>query len=339
VIGADPATATLAAPRPGLARALRVVAIGGGTGLPPVLAGFAAARPAAERRALDVTAVVTTCDDGGSSGELRRRYGIPSPGDVRNCLVAMAARRDRLASLFQHRFTGDGALAGHTVGNLVLTALTQQLGGFDAAVRAAAELLGVRGRVLPATERSVELVAALDDGRLIHGESAIAAARGRVGRLFLDGRAPAAPGTLAAIAGADLVVLGPGSLYSSIIASLLVDGIAEALASCHGVRALMLNLFTQPGETDGYDAVEHVRAVERHAGAVVDVAVAHAGPMPQEVVERYAAQGSRPVRVDRAALERLGVAVLEADLLGMAGERARHDPARTAAALLRVAAP
>jgi uncharacterized cofD-like protein len=340
MIGTGSVTASPTAARPGLARALRVVAIGGGTGLPPILAGFAGVRPdASDRRALDVTAIVTTCDDGGSSGELRRRYGIPSPGDVRNCLVALAADRDKLASLFQHRFAGDGGLAGHTVGNLVLTALTQQLGGFDAAVRAAGELLGVRGRVLPATERSVELVAALDDGRLIRGESAIAAARGRVGRLSLDGPAPAAPGTLEAVAGADLVVLGPGSLYSSIIASLLVDGMADALASCQGMRVLMVNLFTQPGETDGYDAVEHVQALERHAGAVVDLALVNAAPLVPEIVDRYAAQGSRPVPVDSAALERMGVAVLEADLLGVAGERARHDPARTAAALLRVVAP
>jgi uncharacterized cofD-like protein len=336
----------------GLARAVRIAALGGGTGLPRVLAGLAAAGrdPArrrfthgvlgpgqARRRALDVTAVVTTSDDGGSSGELRRRYGVPSPGDIRNCLVALSPGPGPLAALFQHRFAGEGALAGHTVGNLVLTALAQQMGDFSAAVRAAGELLGVRGRVVPATERCVELVATLDDGRLIRGESAIVAARGRVGRLALDGPAPAPRAALEAVAEADLVALGPGSLYSSIIATLLVDGMAEALAACRGRRVLVVNLFSQPGETDGYDAADHVRAIERHAGRVVDVALVHAAPLPPRLVDSYAAQESHPVRVDRPALEALGVMAVEADLLAPGGEMARHDPGRMAAALLALA--
>jgi uncharacterized cofD-like protein len=223
------------------------------------------------------------------------------------------------------------------VGNVVLTALAQQLGDFSLAVRAAAQLLGVRGAVVPATERSVELVATLDDGRVIRGESAIAAARGKVGRLALDGPAPAPPEALEAVAGADLVVLGPGSLYSSVIAPLLVDGMADALASCRGVRVLVVNLFTQPGETDGYDAADHVRAIERHVGRVVDVALLHAAPAPPRLVESYAAQESHPVRLDREVLEAMGVVVAEADLLAPGGDTARHDPGRLAAALLGLA--
>ena len=318
--------------------ALRIVALGGGTGLPRVLAGLAGGDQDSGRPRLDVTAIVTTCDDGGSSGELRRRYGIPSPGDVRNCLVALSGEETPVGALFQHRFGGEGALAGHTVGNVVLTALTQQLGGFHAAIRAASDLLGVRGRVLPATERSVELVANLDDGRAIRGESAIAAARGRVGRLSLDGRAPAPPEALAAVSAADLVVLGPGSLYSSVIATLLVDGIAEALSACTAVRVLVVNLFTQPGETDGYDAAEHVHAIHRHVGRIVDVVLVHGLPLPRWLVERYAARESHPVRIDRSALEQEGVTVAEADLLGTGDparhDPARHDPARMASALL-----
>jgi uncharacterized cofD-like protein len=318
-----------------VARPLRLVALGGGTGLPRVLSGLAdAGREPGRRRPLDVTAIVTTCDDGGSSGELRRLYQLPSPGDIRNCLVALSAGPGPLASLFQHRFGGEGALAGHTVGNVVLTALAQQLGDFGAAVRAAGELLGVRGRVLPATERCVELVANLDDGRVIRGESAIAAARGRVGRLSIEGPAPAPPAALSAVAGPDTVVPGPGSLYSSVIASLLADGLAEALAGCPGLRVLVMNLFTQPGETDGYGAADHVRALERHAGRVVDAVLVHGRPLPGRLVESYAAQGSHPVRVDREALESMGVAVVEADLLAPDGELARHDPARMARALL-----
>jgi uncharacterized cofD-like protein len=331
-----------------LAPPLKVAALGGGTGVPRVLAGLSAAArdpargglgPAGEarlggRRALALTAIVATSDDGGSSGELRRRYGVPSPGDIRNCLVALSGRPGPLAALFQHRFDGEGSLGGHTVGNVVLTALAQQLGGFSQAVRAAGQLLGVRGTVIPATERSVELVATLDDGRVIRGERAIAAARGKVGRLALDGPAPAPREALEAVAGADLVVLGPGSLYSSVLASLLVDGMAEALAACRGVRVLVVNLFTQPGETDGYGAADHVRAIERHVGPVVDVALLHAAPTPPRLVESYAAQESHPVQVDREALEAMGVVVAEADLLAPGGETARHDPGRLAAALL-----
>ena len=331
---ANPAHATLLTRE--LAKAApasRIVALGGGTGLPRVLAGLSGDRGEPQRPAPDVTAIVTTCDDGGSSGELRRHYGIPSPGDIRNCLVALSAGSGPLAALFQHRFGGVGALAGHTVGNLVLTALAQQLGDFSAAVAAASELLGVRGRVLPATEACVELVATLDDGRVIRGESAIAAARGSIGRLAIDGAAPAPEAALDAIAAADLIVLGPGSLYSSVIATLLVEGLAGALAASRAPRVLVMNLFTQPGETDGYGAADHVRAIERHVGPLVDAVLVHGRAPPPPVVESYAARGSHPVRVDREALEAMGVVVAAADLLATTGGVARHDPARMAAAL------
>jgi uncharacterized cofD-like protein len=302
-----------------------------------VLAGLSALSGAPGRPRLDVTAVVATSDDGGSSGELRRRYGLPAPGDIRNCLVALAGGPGPLAGLFQHRFGGEGALAGHTVGNVVLTALAQQLGDFSAAVGAAGELLGARGRVVPATDRSVELVATLDDGRVIRGESAIAAARGRIGRLALAGLAPAPAAAIEAVAGADLVVLGPGSLYSSVLAALLAGGLREALAACRGVRVLVVNLFTQPGETDDFGAADHVRALERHLGPVVNVALLQRGPMPARLVAAYAARGSHPVSADREELEAMGVAPVEADLLAEDGEIARHDAARLASALVDVA--
>ncbi len=313
------------------ARPLRIVAVGGGTGLPSVLAGLAGGDP--DGPPLDVTAVVTTCDDGGSSGELKRLYGIPSPGDVRNCLVALATGVNPLAAVFQHRFTGRGGLSGHTVGNVVLTALAQRLGDFRSAVQIAGDLLGVKGRVLPATDQVVELVATLDDGRVIRGESAIASARGHVGRLSLEHPVPALPEALEAVARADVVVLGPGSLYSSIIASLLVDGMAEALDACTGARVLVVNLFTQPGETDGYGAADHVRALVRHLGPVVDAALVHALPLPRRIVAAYAARGSFPVEIDREALGDLGVVVVGADLLA-AGGTARHDPGKLASVLL-----
>jgi uncharacterized cofD-like protein len=331
-----------AALRPAERVPIRVVAMGGGTGVPRVLAGLAGGLvepedgPDAAPRPVDVTAVVTTADDGGSSGELRRRYGVPAPGDVRNCLVALAGGLNPLASLFQHRFEGDGSLAGHTVGNVVLTALAQRLGDFNLAVEAAGRMLGVRGRVVPASTGPVNLVAELDDGRVVHGESSIAAARGRVAALRIEGRTQASADAVEAIHAADVVVLGPGSLYSSVLASLLVPGIPEALRSTAATRVLVVNLFTQAGETDGYDAADHVRAVQRHVGDVVDVALAHRARMDPAAVAAYAAEGARPVAVDRGAVDALGAVPVLADLVA-AGERGRHDPQKLARALLAIA--
>ncbi|WP_242353656.1 MULTISPECIES: gluconeogenesis factor YvcK family protein [Anaeromyxobacter] len=318
------------------ARSVHVVAVGGGTGLPRVLEGLAAGDGEPdEEPAVELTAVVTTADDGGSSGELRRRYGVPAPGDVRNCLVALAAGAP-LASVFQHRFEGGGELAGHTIGNLVLTALAQRLGDFGQAVEAAAGMLGVRGRVVPATATPVELVAELDDGRIVRGETAIAAARGRVAELRLAGAAQASSQAIEAILGADLVVLGPGSLYSSVLAGLLVPGIPEALRTTGATRVLVVNLFTEAGETDGFDAADHVRAVQRHLGDVVDVALAQRPPLPEDVVAAYAGEGAVPVRVERAAIDAAGAVPVVTDLLAE-GERGRHDPRKLARALLAIA--
>jgi uncharacterized cofD-like protein len=316
-------------------RALRIVAAGGGTGLPRVLAGLAPDGDRDEER-VQVTALVTTADDGGSSGELRRRYGVPAPGDARNCLVALAEGPSPLAELFQHRFQGDGGLAGHTVGNVVLTALAQRLGDFGRAVDAAARLLGARGRVLPGAEGPVELLAELEDGRAVRGETAIAAATGAIASLRLARPAPAPAAAIDAIREADLVVLGPGSLYSSVLASLLGGGIAEALRETDATRVLVVNLFTQPGETDGYDASAHVRAVQRHLGEVVDVALAHRPPLPAELAAAFAARGSRPVEVGRAAVEALGVIPVVTDLLAP-GALGRHDPQKLSRALLGIA--
>ncbi len=333
--GTDLARAPRPVP-PERAAPMRVVAVGGGTGLPAVLGGLA--RCAGRSAPVQVSALVTTCDDGGSSGELRRRYGLPSPGDVRNCLVALAPGDHPLADLFQHRFPGNGGLGGHAVGNLVLAALAQRLGDFGAAVEAAGRMLGARGRVLPSTVQRVELVARLADGRLVRGETAIAGARGRVARLELERPIAASSEALQAVAEADLVVLGPGSLYSSIIAGLLPVGTAQALAACRGRRVLVVNLFTQPGETDGYDAADHVRAIRQHVGPVVDAALVHGRPLPERLVSAYAAEGARPVRCDPEALAGLGVATLRADLIAP-GEKARHDPRMLAEALLGILRP
>jgi uncharacterized cofD-like protein len=317
-------------------RPLRMVALGGGSGLPRVLAGLAGGVRPEDDRAVDVTAVVTTADDGGSSGALRRGYGVPAPGDARNCLVALAAGESPLASLFQHRFEGPGPLAGHTVGNVVLTALAQRLGDFGRAVEEAGRLLGARGRVLPASAAPAELVVELEDGAVLTGESAIAAARSRVVRVRLSRPTAAPPEALEAILHADVVVLGPGSLYSSVIASGLADGLREVLRETTAVRVLVVNLFTQRGETDGLTAADHVAAVQLHLGEVVDVALVQRTPAPARVRAAYAARGAAPVEVNRAALEGLGVIPFAAELLAP-GDLGRHDPQRLARALLTLA--
>jgi uncharacterized cofD-like protein len=329
-VGAGPRAPALAAP------ALRIAALGGGTGLPRVLAGLGPGLEPDEERRVDVTAIVTTADDGGSSGELRRAYGVPAPGDVRNCLVALAAGPNPLAGVFQHRFEGGGGLHGHTVGNVVLTALAQRLGDFASAVAAAAELLDVRGRVLPASAEPVELLARLEDGRVVRGEAALARARGRVAELRLARPAHAPAAAVDAVLSADVVVLGPGSLYSSVLASLLARGMPEALRATSATRVLVVNLFTQPGETDGYTAADHVRALRRHLGDVIDVALVHRPPVPVAIARAYADEGAAPVAFDRAALEALGVVPVVLDLLAP-GDVGRHDPQKLARALLAIA--
>jgi uncharacterized cofD-like protein len=316
-------------------RPFRVVAAGGGTGLPRVLAGLADAADPEEERPVEVTAIVTTADDGGSSGALRRAFGVPAAGDVRNCLVALSGGANPLAAVFQHRFDGAG-LEGHTVGNLVLTALAQRLGDFGEAVAAAGALLGARGRVVPASDRPVELVARLSDGRVVRGETSIARAGGRVEELRLARPAAAPRAAVEAILSADVVVLGPGSLYSSVLASLVARGMPEALRATTATRVLVVNLVTQPGETDGYSAADHVRAVQRHLGDVVDVALVQRAPLPPALVASHAAEGAAPVLADRGAVEALGAVPVVLDLLAP-GEVARHDPGKLARAILGIA--
>lgn len=318
----------------------RVVAIGGGSGLPAILSGLAHFGRRCSPRPLDLTAVVAMADDGGSSGRLRREQGVLPPGDIRNCLVALADRRHRaMARLFQYRFGAGRGLRGHPVGNLLLAALSSMEGDFLAAIRRAEHLLQCSGRVLPVTLEPVHLVGLLSDGREIRGERKLERRRKvAISRIELVPRSPAAtPGVLDAIRRADLVVLGPGSLYSSVIANLLVDGVAEALRETSALRVLVQNLMTQPGESDGLDAAAHVRAVQAHAGEVVDVLLIDPlDELHRAQREGYARSGQRPVRFDRRAVAALGVLPVEADLLA-AGRRVRHDPEKTAAAILGLA--
>jgi uncharacterized cofD-like protein len=309
-------------------RGPRVVAIGGGTGLSTLLRGLKA-------YTANITAIVTVADDGGSSGRLRGELGILPPGDLRNCLAALAETEPLMTELFQHRFER-GSLAGHTVGNVLIGALTEITGDFVAAVSAASRVLAVRGRVLPSTVDQVQLVARLQDGREVRGESAITAAAGRIAELRLvPSGARALPEAVAAVAAADLIVIGPGSLYTSILPNLLLPELADAVRRARGTRLFVVNMMTQPGETGGFTAADHLAALQAVAGpGLCDAVVVNTAAVSAARAAPYRLQGAEPVRVDRQALEALGVPVVAADLAAAEG-LVRHDPDRLAALLLR----
>lgn len=268
----------------------RIVALGGGSGLATLL------RAAKQLRLASLSAIVTVTDDGGSSGRLRREYAMPPPGDVRNCLLALAEDDELLTRLFAHRFPGEGPTGGHSFGNLFMTALHQITGDFPHAVRLAADVLRVRGAVLPATGEDVQLVADGRDGQPLVGETAIAHG-GPPRRLrLLPAGPPALPEALAAIGGADLVTLGPGSLYTSIIPNLLVPELRSALAASSAPKVYVANLVTQPGETDGFDLSRHLAELASYgAGVALDVVLANSMPLPPEVEAHYRASGAQPV--------------------------------------------
>jgi uncharacterized cofD-like protein len=330
--------------RPGrlASRHPRIVALGGGTGLPILLRGLKAALfPSgwtwvSDRDRECLTAVVTVADDGGSSGRLRREYSIPPPGDVRNCLLALSGGDPTMAAMFNFRFGGTGEIAGHSLGNLILTALSQlDDDGFLGALKQGSALLGLRGRVLPATIEPVTLRAEFADGSEVEGEACIPGARRLIHRLVLQPEgAGVLPEAREAIEGADLIVIGPGSLYTSLIATLLLKDLAETISRSRGRVVLVLNLMTEPGETDGYTAVDHVLAIRRHApGLPIDAVLLNTAPFPQSAIDSYAAQGAAPVPSDAGLLRALGYRLLERDLLE-AGAKIRHDPDKLAHAVL-----
>jgi len=322
---------------------LRVVALGGGTGLPTVLRGLRAGLFDAypwdpERDQTRLTAIATVADDGGSSGKLRATYHLPSPGDIRNCLLALAGGDPALADVFAFRFAGGSEVAGHSLGNLILTALTELERDFSKAVARVGRLLSVRGAVLPATSRNVTLHAELSDGTVIEGESRIATARSPIRKVRLyPTDTPALPEAVTALEQAHLIVLGPGSLYSSLVAALLPHGIADAITRSRARVVHVMNLMTEPGETDRHTAVDHLLAVRRHAPTmpIHDILI-NTAPIAPESLARYGAQGSVPVVADVALLKALGHAVHECDLLA-AGDGVRHDPGKLARALLTLA--
>jgi len=312
------------------------VAIGGGTGLSVLLRGLKA--HVGTERLGQLTGVVTVTDDGGSSGRLRKEFGVLPPGDIRNCIAALADDEDLLTRLFQYRFPNGGGLLGHSFGNLFLTALTGITGDFHQAILTAESVLSVRGKIFPATLTDVRLRGRGVSGRIYEGESAIGLSGEELAAVELDPATPPAfPQAVAALEKADLILLGPGSLYTSILPNLLIPGIRQALVKTRARVVLLLNLMTQPGETDGMMGIDHLRALVRQAGeGIIDAVLVNATPIPPSLTAHYAETDAVPVAVDRAVLEALGVEGHEADLLAVDGDLIRHDPEKLAAAVLEL---
>jgi len=318
-------------------RDLRVVAIGGGTGLSTLLKGLkryvlTPALAASGQTAIrELCGVVTVTDDGGSSGRLRKEFNMLPPGDVRNCIVALSEDEALLSRLFQHRFQKGSGLEGHSFGNLFLAALTSITGDFAEAVRLSSEILLTRGRIYPATSSNVELEAEMEDGTRVQGETRITASKGKIRELFLiPPDVEPLRQTLDAIAAADLITIGPGSLFTSLLSNLLVRGIAQAILDSSAVKVFVCNLMTQANESLGLTAADHIRAFTTHVGGrLFDYALINQTPASAEMKAKYALEGASQIVVDLEAIEAMGVCPVLGDYLGE-GMVARHATDRVA---------
>ncbi|MES1257944.1 MAG: uridine diphosphate-N-acetylglucosamine-binding protein YvcK [Acidobacteriota bacterium] len=318
---------------------LRVVSIGGGTGLSSLLDGLKKyARLQDGSPGVDITAIVAVSDDGGSSGRLRREFDVLPPGDIRNCMVALSEEGALLSKLFQYRFAAGHGLKGHSFGNLFLTALTNITGDFPEAVLRSCEVLKIAGRIFPATAAKVTLEAVLEGGRVVSGETRISRSKRRIREIRMK-PADARPlkETLEAIARADLITFGPGSLFTSVIPNLLVKGIPQAIRKSPALKAYFVNLMSQPGETTNFLASDHVEAIRAHSGTqLLDCAVVSTTRISAALRRRYAEQNAVPVEIDADRLHQLGLDILEADLL-QKGPKVRHNPAAIGAVVLQLA--
>lgn len=312
----------------------KVVVVGGGTGLSTMLRGL----KMLTRR---ITAIVTVADDGGGSGVLRKELGMLPPGDIRNCIQALANTEPTMAAMLNYRFT-EGSLAGQSFGNLFLAALNGMCGSFDEAVMKMSEVLAITGRVLPVTTEDIQLIAEFDDGTEIFGESKIydykVGTDRNIRRVRLSPERPAAlPEGIKAVEDADMIVLGPGSLYTSIIPNLLTSGLSEAIAQSDAVRVLVLNVMTQNGETEGYAASDHIRALDAHAGArLFDFCLANNLSFPKDILDRYAEEGVAPTVVDENEVQRLGVHMVYGPVAGWENGYIRHNPQKLARELINL---
>jgi len=323
----------------------RIVAIGGGTGLPNVLRGL---RPMLFGVDTDVPrerliAIVATSDDGGSSGRLRAEFNVIPPGDIRNCLAALSDNQSQIADIFQYRFGAGEGLNGHSIGNLVLTALADVTNDFTKAVEIASRVIGARGVVLPATSELVTLVAEFADGRTLSGETAISKARGRILRLsLLPERPRCSASVIEALGRADVIVAGPGSLFTSILPPLLVPDVTSAIERSHAIRILVANLMTEPGETDELSVLEHLLTIERHLGRqLFDCVIYNTMPIPEALASSYEQRGATPIAAssfELNAFERLGLHAIGVPLASEhPSGKVRHHPERLAAAIAALA--
>ncbi|RYL93629.1 YvcK family protein [Sporolactobacillus sp. THM19-2] len=307
----------------------KVVAIGGGTGLPAVLRGL-------KHYPVDITAIVTVADDGGSSGMLRNELRIPPPGDIRNVLVSLSDVEPIFEKLLQHRFKTESGLNGHSLGNLLIAALTSITGDFVKGVREMSHILNVHGEVLPAADQSIILGAVMHDGTIVEGESSIPKVKKKIKKVFLkpDHIRPL-PESVKAIREADLITLGPGSLYTSVLPNLLVPGLAGEIARSKAQKVYVCNVMTQMGETDGFSASDHVAVMNQHVGApFLDTIIVNNQPIAPDILKRYAAEKAEPVSVDRDKLEAEGLRVISAPVIRTTGGVIRHNEAAIAQLLM-----
>jgi uncharacterized cofD-like protein len=325
---------------------MRVVAIGGGTGLSTLLRGLRkhvaapgqiASQDCEPCLITDLAALVTVTDDGGSSGRLRKGFNMLPPGDLRNCMVALSEEEDLLAQLFRHRFRSGGDIEGHNFGNLFVAALTEITGDFGQAIQLASKILSTRGRIYPVTTANATLVARMDDGSTVRGETNISATKRRIVELMLDPPdAAPLPEAIEAIERADLITVGPGSLYTSLITNLLVRGIPEALAQARGLRVFVCNLMTQANESLGLSASQHIERIYEHTGApVFDYALINTAPVSAEMLLRYAAEGAVPIEPDIDRVESMGVRCVVGNFLSE-GDVLRHASDRVTGALMEL---
>jgi uncharacterized cofD-like protein len=323
------------------ARSVRIVALGGGTGLPTVLRGLKEYVSMSKKKPIrrpisDLAAVVTVTDDGGSSGRLRREYRVLPPGDIRNCMVALSKDEHLLSKLFQYRFPLGGGLAGHSFGNLFLTALTNVTGDFPEAVRVSSLVLAIRGRIYPSTAQNVTLEAELENGQMVAGETNISRSKKPIRRIRLvPRRVRALPEVLDAIREADLILIGPGSLYTSIIPNLLIAKVVDAIVSSRATCVYIANLMTQPGETQNYSVADHVRAIYEHTRRhIFDFVVINRKAVPPGLLRKYRLQGAEPVQQSLAELRMMGIRYITGDLLHR-NKVLRHHQSRLARLLLQ----
>jgi uncharacterized cofD-like protein len=316
---------------------MKVVCVGGGTGLSNLLKGL---KKEVGNRIKELSAIVTVADSGGSTGRIRKAYQIPAPGDIRNCLVALSETEEILQKLFQYRFKGE-ELGGHSFGNLFLVALTDITGSFLSAINLASQILRTKGEIIPATTESVNLWAEFSDGKVVEGEESITeygkSSKAKIARIWIEPADAKPPiDAIAKLQSADLIIFGPGSLYTSIVPNLLIKDIKSAVETSPALKVFVVNAMTQPGETDGYTAYDHIKSFLTAAGlSKIDIAILNTKMPSDNLLRRYIEQGQEPVVADVAKIAKEGITVYAEDLIGENEDFIRHDPERLTDVILR----